>query len=141
MIISGLVRARRRATERGSRMHAEPPTQPPVLPSALPPVLPALEATATGGTVTVVLRGEFDLTGAGVLAGQLERIRESGPRRLIFETGQVAFMDVASARLVAGTERWLPAGVKPVISHPSPIVHRVLQVTGLDARCDLEPEP
>jgi anti-anti-sigma factor len=108
-------------------MRAEPPTQP-----------PAFEATATGATVTVVLRGEFDVTSEDFLSGQLGRIRASGPRRLVFETAQVAFMDCASARLIAGTGRWLPAGVKPVISRPPPIVRRVLQASGLGALCELK---
>jgi anti-anti-sigma factor len=109
-------------------VRAEPPAQPPVF-----------EATATGGTVTVVLRGEFDMTSEGFLSGRLERIRERRPRRLIFETAQVAFMDCASARLIADTIRWLPEGVKPVISCPSPIVRRVLQASGIGALCELEP--
>jgi anti-anti-sigma factor len=100
---------------------------------------PVFEATLTDGTATVVLRGEFDVTSADFLSGQLERIRDSGPYRLIFETGQVAFMDCASSRLVAGTGRWLPAGVKPVISRPSPIVRRVLQASGIGALCEIEP--
>ena len=91
-----------------------------------------------GGTVIVVLRGEFDLTSEGFLSGHLERIREIRPRRLIFETAQVAFMDCASARLIAGTSRWLPAGVKPVVSCPSPNVRRVLQASGIGALCELE---
>jgi anti-anti-sigma factor len=106
---------------------AEPPARP-----------PAFEATATGAAVTVVLRGEFDVTSEEFLSGQLERIRAQGPRRLIFETAQVAFMDCASARLIAGTSRWLPAGVKPVISRPSPIVRRVLEASGVGALCELE---
>jgi anti-anti-sigma factor len=108
-------------------MCAEPPAQP-----------PAFEATAIDATVTVVLRGEFDMTCEDSLSAHLERIRARRPRRLIFETAQVAFMDCASARLIAGTSRWLPAGVKPVISHPSPIVRRVLQASGVGALCELE---
>ena len=109
-------------------MCAEPPTR-----------LPALETTATGAAVTVVLRGEFDLTSADFLSGYLARIRATRPRRLVFETAQVAFMDGAVARVIAGTGRWLPAGVKPVISHPSPIVRRVLQLSGMDVLCEFEP--
>ncbi|MBV9384033.1 MAG: anti-sigma factor antagonist [Streptosporangiaceae bacterium] len=92
----------------------------------------------TGRTVTVVLRGEFDMTSEGFLSGCLEKVRESRPRRLVFDTAQVTFLDCASARLIAGTSRWLPAGVKPVISCPPPIVRRVLQVTGIGALCDLD---
>lgn len=92
----------------------------------------------TGGTVTVVLRGEFDMTSEGLLADCLERIRESRPRRLIFDAAQVAFLDCASARLIVGADRWLPAGVKPVIRRPSPVVRRVLQASGIGARCEIE---
>jgi anti-anti-sigma factor len=73
---------------------------------------------------------------ADLLSGYLARIRATRPRRLVFETAQVTFMDAASARLIAGTGRWLPAGVKPVISHPSPIVRRVLHVSGMGALCE-----
>jgi anti-anti-sigma factor len=107
--------------------------------SDLPAQPRAFEATVTGGTVTVVLRGEFDLSSAELLSGRLERIRETGPRRLIFEMTQVGFMDCASARLIADTGRWLPVGVKPVIRHPSPVVRRMLDVSGLGTLCELEP--
>jgi anti-anti-sigma factor len=104
-------------------------------PPARPPVW---EETVTGGTVTVVLRGEFDVTSEDFLSAGLERIRQARPRRLVFVTDQVAYLDCASARLIAGTGRWLPAGVKPVIRSPSAIVRRVLQLTGVGASCDVE---
>ena len=74
---------------------------------------PGFTVTMTGETATVVLRGELD-------------------------AAQLTFIDCASARLIAGTDGWLPPGVKPVITHPAPAVRRVLQASGLDARCELE---
>lgn len=94
--------------------------------------------TVTAEAVTVVLSGEFDLTSEAFLAGRLARVRRRRPRRLIFEAAQVTFIDCASARLIVGTDRWLPPGVKPVIAGPSPVVRRVLQASGLAARCELE---
>jgi anti-anti-sigma factor len=91
-----------------------------------------------GGTVTVVLRGEFDLASADFLADRLERISESRPRRLVYDVAQVAFMDCASARLIADTGRSLPAGVKPVVKNPPPIMLRLLEVTGIDTLVQLE---
>ena len=70
---------------------------------------------------------------------RLSQIGEMRPRRLVFEMSQVAYLDCASARLIAGTGDWLPAGVKPVVSRPSPIVRRVLQASGIGAFCELEP--
>ena len=87
----------------------------------------------------MVLEGEFDITNVDLLRARLEQVRRAEPRRLVFETARVTFMDCASARIVADTVRWLPADVKPVFRRPSPIVHRVLQVSGLASFCDLEP--
>jgi anti-anti-sigma factor len=91
----------------------------------------------TGETVTVVLRGEFDVASSGFLYGRLARIRELRPVRLVFEMAQVTYLDCASARLIAGTGDWLPARVKPVVSRPSPVVRRVLEASGVGARCEL----
>jgi anti-anti-sigma factor len=108
-------------------MCVEPPARPPVF-----------GATVTGDTVTVVLCGDFDVTTEVFLSARLERIRARRPRRLIFEMSQVAFMDCASARLIANTSQWLPADTKPVVSCPSAIVRRVLQASGIGALCELE---
>ena len=105
-------------------------------PSAEPP---GFTVVVTAETVTVVLSGEFDITSEGFLTSRLARVRREEPRRLIFDTAQVTFLDCASARLLAGTDDWLPAGVKPVIACPAPVVRRVFQVSGLSARCQLEP--
>ena len=93
----------------------------------------------TGETVIVVLRGELDVTVEGFLYGRLSRIREMRPSRLVFEIAQVSYMDCASARLIAGTGDWLPPGVKPVVSRPSPVVRRVLEASGIGAFCELGP--
>jgi anti-anti-sigma factor len=93
----------------------------------------------TGETVTVVLSGEFDVTTEDFLTSRLARVRQARPHRLIFEAAQVTFIDCASARLIAGTDGWLPPGVKPVIACPAPVVRRVFQASGLGARCELEP--
>jgi anti-anti-sigma factor len=107
----------------------------PTEPSAEPP---GFTVTVTEGTVTVVLSGEFDVTTEGFLTSRLAYVRRERPRRLIFDTARVTFIDCASARLIAGTGAWLPPGVKPVIACPGPVVRRVFQASGLDARCELE---
>ena len=93
----------------------------------------------TGETVIVILRGELDVTSERFLYGHLSRIGEMRPRRLVFEMAQVTYLDCVSARLIAGTGDWLPAGVKPVVSRPSPIVRRVLLASGIGAFCELGP--
>jgi anti-anti-sigma factor len=95
------------------------------------------EVDVTAGTATVVLSGDLDLGNHNSLAHHLARVLEHEPRRLIFEMAQVSFVDCASARLIAGTGRSLPEGVRPVIRGARPIVCTVLRITGLDALCDL----
>ncbi len=103
-----------------------------------PPGLPGFTVTTAAETVMVKLSGEFDVMGEDVLADCLARVRGARPRRLVFDTAQVTYIDCASARLIVGADRWLPPGVKPVIACPAPVVRRVLEATGLDARCELE---
>jgi anti-anti-sigma factor len=104
-----------------------------------PAGLPGFVVTVAAGTVTVILSGEFDVMSDGFLADRLASVRQGRPRRLIFEAARVGFIDCGSARLIAGADRWLPPGVKPVIVRPSPVVRRVFLVSGLSARCELEP--
>jgi anti-anti-sigma factor len=109
-------------------VHTEPPAEP-----------PGFTVTTTGETVTVVLSGELDVTSEDYLTERLARVRQARPRRLVFDAAQVTFIDCASARLLAGTDGWLPPGVKPLIARPAPVVRRVFQASGLDARCELDP--
>ena len=92
----------------------------------------------TAGTLTFVIRGELDAISTPSLDALLTQIRGSPPARLVFDLGEVGFIDCAAARLIAGTGRFLPRGQRPVIRHPGPLVRRMLELTGLDAHCDIE---
>jgi anti-anti-sigma factor len=105
--------------------------------TGLPTQPPVFDVVVIGETVIVVLRGELDVLSEGLLYGHLLRIREMRPSRLVFETAQVTYLDCASARLIAGSGNWLPPGVKPVISCPSPLVRRVLEASGIGTWCEL----
>jgi anti-anti-sigma factor len=61
------------------------------------------------------------------------------PRHLVFDMSRVSFIDCAAARLITGTGQHLPQGRRPIIHSPSRAVRRVLELTGLDARCHVEP--
>ena len=58
---------------------------------------------------------------------------------LVFDLSGTRFMDCGSARLIAAAGQWLPAGGRPVIRRPKPVVRRVLELTGLDMHCEIEP--
>ncbi len=106
-------------------MHIEPPAEP-----------PGFIVTVTGETVTVVLSGELDVTSEDFLTDRLARVRRARPRRLVFDAARLTFIDCASARLIAGTDGWLPPGVKPVIARPPRVVRRVFEASGLAAHCE-----
>jgi anti-anti-sigma factor len=91
-----------------------------------------------GGTATVVITGELDLTTTPVLVQHLEQILAQGSRRLVIDLAQVTFIDVAAARLISGATGPRPGTGRPILRRPSPEARRVLELTGLVALCDLE---
>ena len=107
-----------------------------------PPAPPmVIEAAVSAGTATIVIRGELDAATAPLLARRLIQILADGPQRLVFDMAGVGFIDCAAARLIVGTGRYLPAGRRPVIRHPSPAVRRMLELTGLAAHCEADGPP
>jgi anti-anti-sigma factor len=87
---------------------------------------------------TIVLSGDLDLTGVPALAEHLAQILARMPRHLVFDMTRVSFLDCAAARVIAGTARSLPEGHRPVLRRPAPEVGRLLELTGLDADCEIQ---
>ena len=98
-----------------------------------------IEVEARPGVTTIVVKGELDLVTMPYLATRLTLALRDRPGRLVFDLSETHFMDCGSARLIAGAGQRLPGGGRPVIRHPAPGVRRILQLTGLDAHCDIEP--
>jgi anti-anti-sigma factor len=98
-----------------------------------------IQVEARQGTTTIVVSGELDLVTMPFLAAQLARAVRDRPGRLVFDLSGTRFMDCGSARLIAAAGQWLPGGGRPVIRCPTPGVRRVLELTGLDAHCEIEP--
>jgi len=73
------------------------------------------------------------------LAAQLARAVRDRPGRLVFDLSGTRFMDCGSARLIAAAGRHRAAIARPVIRCPTPGVRRVLELTGVDAHCEIEP--
>src|SRR5580698_6141340 len=97
-----------------------------------------IEVKSAPGAATIFIRGELDLVTMPFLAEQLTLVSRDKPGRLVFDLAGTAFMDCGSARLMASAGEWLPEGRRPVIRRPSPGVRRVLELTGLDAYCEIE---
>jgi len=98
-----------------------------------------IEMETRPGVATIVVKGELDLVTMPYLAAQLSRALRVCPGRLVFDLSGTQFMDCGSARLIADAGQRLPGGGRPVIRRPAPGVRRVLELTGLDAHCEIEP--
>ena len=108
-----------------------------------------VDADSDQATVTITFGGNFDITTRSALSELLtEQLTEhltqpagNEPGQLVFDMAQVDFLDEAAAAVIFTAARsLLPTGVKPVIRSPGRPVRRLLQRTGLDQQCKLDPD-
>jgi len=97
-----------------------------------------IEMDARPGTTTVVIKGELDLVTMPYLAEQLALASRDGPARIVFDLAGTSFLDCGSARLIVRAGQDPAGGRRPVIRRPGPAVLRVLELTGLDASCEID---
>jgi anti-sigma B factor antagonist len=97
-----------------------------------------IEVDVRREAATMVVTGELDLTTRAVLAEQLSAILRTRPRRLILDLAGTGFIDCGTARLIVSAGQSLSEGTRTVIRRPSRAVRRVLELTGLDASCEIE---
>jgi anti-anti-sigma factor len=97
-----------------------------------------IEVEVSPGTTTVFISGELDLATMPFVSEQLALVHQTRPERLVLDLTRTSFLDCGSARMIVATGRSLPAGRRPVIRRPSPGVRRILELTGLDANCEIE---
>jgi anti-anti-sigma factor len=92
--------------------------------------------TDDSGAPLVVVSGELDMSNADSLQRAVAAITADRPQRLVFDLSGVRFMDSAGiAVLVAAAAE---AG-KVQLRSPSPIVRRVVELTGLSDILAMEP--
>jgi anti-anti-sigma factor len=73
-------------------------------------------ALTSAGDVLISLTGELDLSGAGPLDEELDRLAaEDGVRRVVLDLRGLEFMDSSGLRLVALAERRLGAADRPLV--------------------------
>jgi anti-anti-sigma factor len=114
------------------------PSNPAERPGGPVRALVAIEVEVGPDTTTVVLIGELDTTTRPMLAERLLPILGTRPRKLVLDLAGTDFMDCGSARLIASARWWLPDDARLVVRRPSRAVRRVLELTGLDAFCEIE---
>lgn len=86
-----------------------------------------------GGAVSVTGHGEIDMTTVTTLTDTLDTVLfQESPQHIDVNLAEVTFMDSAGINaLMACRAKATPAGCRITISHPRPVVQRVLVVTGV----------
>ncbi|MEV0569272.1 STAS domain-containing protein [Dactylosporangium sp. NPDC050588] len=97
------------------------------------PQLTLTEHTGLNGVVTVSAAGEIDMSTAGRLTAVLTRVLTgTRPSRLVVDLAGVRFMDSTGiGALVQARRLATTTGTALRVTNPSPIVTKVLQITGL----------
>ena len=86
-------------------------------------------SVAPPGTATVVsLAGELDVSNVDALRLLLEPVVASRPPRLVFELGDLGFMDSSGIALLLQTVGRVGS---LRIAHPSSAIRRLLEITGV----------
>ncbi|HET9732086.1 MAG TPA: anti-sigma factor antagonist [Acidimicrobiales bacterium] len=96
----------------------------------------------TPGQALVGVSGEIDLVTAPDLAAVLDAVIGRGHQRVALDLSEIAFLDAQGLRVILEAhERLRPHG-RLTISGTTPIVRRLMEVTGLDRTLDvLDPGP
>jgi anti-anti-sigma factor len=94
------------------------------------------------GVVTVVLRGELDISNAGRVEQELLQIEGDGPTTLVLDLRGLEFMDSTGLRLVVAADaRAREQGRRLVLVQGPDAVHRVFKITFVDKRLDFVGDP
>lgn len=98
-----------------------------------------IEVMAGPLSTTVFIDGELDLVTSAFLTERLMLALRGNPRRLVLNVERTSFMDCGCAHVIGTAARSLPEDGCLVIRRLSPGIRRVLELTGVDAYCEIEP--
>lgn len=86
-----------------------------------------------GAYGTLLLEGELDASTAPLLPPAVEAVLEAGERHLVIDTAQLRFCDSTGLdALLAAQRAMVEAHATMQLTHVHGMLHRVLQVTGLE---------
>jgi len=90
------------------------------------------------GRVTVVLRGELDLSTVGKVQDELRRVEASSPPLVVLDLSKLTFLDSTGLRcLVTADERAREQGRRIVLVRGPDPVQRVFSITRLEERLEM----
>jgi anti-sigma B factor antagonist len=92
------------------------------------------------GVTVISVAGELDLATAPELADLTNRLLAGGQARLVYDLSAVTFCDSTGLTVFVRAKNRVDAlGGRLSLAAPSPIVHRVLEVSGLLEALDTQP--
>jgi anti-anti-sigma factor len=87
-----------------------------------------------GSVAVAVLHGEYDLDNAAALHAELIDVLRGRPTGIVLDVAEVEFCDLTCLRLLANLGRRAAAvGIWVRIAGPTPMIRRMLEITGLGA--------
>ncbi|MGH9071219.1 MAG: STAS domain-containing protein [Acidimicrobiales bacterium] len=105
-------------------------------PGSSPAVAPNTASVTDVGDGTVKILGELDVVGARRIQAEFDAIVNRIGEGVVFDLGGLEFMDSSGIALLLGAvSRVGPVGVR----HPSAVIARVIQLTGLSDLLVIEP--
>lgn len=101
-----------------------------------------IEVTPSHDHVLVAPAGDLDLATAEPLWDEISRLRERGLEKLILDLRRLTFLDSTGLRLlVRAQEEVLADGAEFALVDGTPVVCRVLDITGLRDHFEFVREP
>ena len=80
------------------------------------------------GTPIIVIGGEIDLSNADQVQTKVDELVDEGAHRVIFDLGSLSFIDSSGIAVLVRTHNRVGT---VEIRQATPMVHRILEVTGL----------
>lgn len=92
-----------------------------------------MSSERNGDVHTLRLSGELDLATSELVEAELTRVEASGPRTIVLDLSDVAFINSSGVHLLLDAERRARRRSVPTLLRASPPVQRVLQICGVSA--------
>ena len=100
------------------------------------PIGSAVVTYDSAGVPVIELVGEIDISNADSLRAMLESVVAAQPALIVFDLGRLTFMDSSG---IAFLLRVAAQSGAVHVRHPSAIVRRIIEVTGLTDVLQIEP--
>ena len=95
-----------------------------------------LEVSDDHGTPVIRLSGELDLVTVESVRAAMEAVLTRATERLVFEVGELEFMDSSGIALLVSASR---LAEKVELRNPTLIVRRLIELTGLSEKLIMVP--